>query len=280
MAQRHKFAVRTGGMCNPGGIQKHMELSNEDFEKIYASGKVCGDDIDIINGKNIGAIRLSFGACSSIEEVTAFVDFVKEYYVNPTVVQVLMDIDIERGDLLRRMSWRLDFDAQATCIGDVSCTGIADVEKFLSEARLPRKLSYQSSKDTFAWKDVSYSMNRKGGKKTIILENICGRVRKGTLLGIMGPSGCGKTTLLNILSRRLRGTGSQTLSGNEIDDATLRLISTYVEQEDHLIGSLTVRETLDFAAKLALPGKAKARREITESMLRSFGLLSVKDCKI
>lgn len=30
-------------------------------------------------------------------------------------------------------------------------------------------------------------------------------------------------------------------------------MTSYVEQEDALIGSMTVRETLDFAAKLSLP---------------------------
>lgn len=101
----------------------------------------------------------------------------------------------------------------------------------------------------------------------------------------MGPSGCGKTTLLNILSGRLKSssvTGTQLLAGSTFDDATLRAMSTYVEQEDHLIGSLTVRETLDFAAKLALPGNvtSRERRERTEDMLRDFGLLNVKDSKI
>src|SRR6202035_1307382 len=101
----------------------------------------------------------------------------------------------------------------------------------------------------------------------------------------MGPSGCGKTTLLNILSRRLTGssvTGEQLLGGSPFDDTTLRALSTYVEQEDHLIGSLTVRETIDFAAKLSLPGNvtARERRQRTEDMLRDFGLVSVRDSKI
>jgi ABC-type multidrug transport system ATPase subunit len=107
----------------------------------------------------------------------------------------------------------------------------------------------------------------------------------GKLLALMGPSGCGKTSLLNVLSRRLIGssvTGKQTLAGSPFDDATLRAISTYVEQEDHLIGSLTVRETVDFAAKLALRGNIspRVRRERTEEMLKDFGLVSVKDNKI
>ena len=101
----------------------------------------------------------------------------------------------------------------------------------------------------------------------------------------MGPSGCGKTTLLNILSRRLKSssvTGTQLLAGSTFDDATLRAISTYVEQEDHLIGSLTVRETIEFAAKLALPGNVSARErgQRTEDMLRDFGLVGIKDSKI
>jgi ABC-type multidrug transport system ATPase subunit len=105
------------------------------------------------------------------------------------------------------------------------------------------------------------------------------------MLAIMGPSGCGKTTLLNILSRRLKGEsvgGDQMLAGSSFDDATLRAISTYVEQEDHLIGSLTVKETLLFAAKLALPGTVspREREQRAEDMLREFGLVSVKDTKI
>ena len=74
----------------------------------------------------------------------------------------------------------------------------------------------------------------------------------------MGPSGSGKTTLLNVLARRNSGTkldvtGSVNVNGALISDTELQSISSYVEQEDALIGSLTVRETLDFAARLSLP---------------------------
>lgn len=146
----------------------------------------------------------------------------------------------------------------------------------------------------FGWRDVSFSVDTKQGKKKI-LENVTGCVEKGirhdvsadigTLLAIMGPSGCGKTTLLNILSRRLTGsgvTGEQLLQGSSFDDQTLRAMSTYVEQEDHLIGSLTVQETIEFAAKLALPGSVgrRERKERTEQMLKDFGLVSVKGSKI
>jgi ABC-type multidrug transport system ATPase subunit len=75
----------------------------------------------------------------------------------------------------------------------------------------------------------------------------------------MGPSGCGKTTLLNVLARRAASSGAKTtgncrVNGGELDNATFGRITSYVEQEDALIGSLTVKETLKFAADLSLPG--------------------------
>lgn len=72
----------------------------------------------------------------------------------------------------------------------------------------------------------------------------------------MGPSGCGKTTLLNVLARRSAGPGAKVegrnaVNGQVVPAATFKQLSSYVEQEDALIGSLNVKETLDFAARLA-----------------------------
>jgi ABC-type multidrug transport system ATPase subunit len=79
----------------------------------------------------------------------------------------------------------------------------------------------------------------------------------GELMAIMGPSGCGKTTLLNLLARRnptsnVKVTGQTMVGGSDIDIASFQRISSYVEQEDTLIGSLTVEETLKFSAELSL----------------------------
>lgn len=74
----------------------------------------------------------------------------------------------------------------------------------------------------------------------------------------MGPSGCGKTTLLNVLARRTASAGTKVLGENYVNDAQMnsrnfQRVTSYVEQEDVLIGSLTVQETLKFAADLSLP---------------------------
>lgn len=78
------------------------------------------------------------------------------------------------------------------------------------------------------------------------------------MLAIMGPSGCGKTTLLNVLAHRVAQKSvhiSQSLyiNGSKTSIKTFQKMSVFVEQEDALMGALTVHETLDFAAKLSLP---------------------------
>lgn len=71
----------------------------------------------------------------------------------------------------------------------------------------------------------------------------------------MGPSGCGKTTLLNVLAHRAAASGADTtgstlVDGGVVSKEAFRRMSSYVEQEDALIGSLTVKETMVFAARL------------------------------
>ena len=72
----------------------------------------------------------------------------------------------------------------------------------------------------------------------------------------MGPSGCGKTTLLNVLARRDAASGAKVegdtvVNGSNPSLGAFRRMTSYVEQEDALIGSLTVKETMHFAARLA-----------------------------
>ena len=113
--------------------------------------------------------------------------------------------------------------------------------------------------DDFSWKALTVKVKDRGTKKVIeILSNSSGVVRAGEMLAIMGPSGSGKTTLLNALAHRQAAakattTGEIFANGQKMNLRMMRELSTYVEQEDALIGSLTVRETMRFAVGLALP---------------------------
>jgi ABC-type multidrug transport system ATPase subunit len=119
-----------------------------------------------------------------------------------------------------------------------------------------------------------------------ILNPVNATFNAGVLNVIMGPSGSGKTSLLNSMALRLRNSvgtkyrpaGKLTFNGAVPSDSVIRSVCSYVCQDDDaLLPSLTVRETLRFAAGLRLPSfmskEEKNRR--AEDVLLKMGL---KDC--
>lgn len=111
--------------------------------------------------------------------------------------------------------------------------------------------------ESLSWQDLTVTVkDRSTGENRNILHSSSGIVKPGEMVALMGPSGSGKTTLLNTLAQRQTAavTGKVLVNGHDISLATHRSIASFVEQEDTLIGSLTVEETLNFAARLSLPG--------------------------
>ena len=112
---------------------------------------------------------------------------------------------------------------------------------------------------SFAWKGIDVAVKDRATKNHLsLLTDANGLVGAGEMVAIMGPSGSGKTTLLNTLAQRTSAAGATAhgqifANGQVIRQQELRHLSIYVEQEDALIGSLTVWETMNFAARLALP---------------------------
>jgi ABC-type multidrug transport system ATPase subunit len=107
------------------------------------------------------------------------------------------------------------------------------------------------------------------------------KLSTGEVMAIMGPSGCGKTTLLNVLAQRKASAKAEVssvvlLNGKIPSASTFRRLSSYVESDDALIGSLTVKETLYFAAQLSLSGSVAARERIRRinELLQAFGLIN------
>ncbi|KAK6501846.1 hypothetical protein TWF481_009667 [Arthrobotrys musiformis] len=85
LASVRDIHLRTGGLCNPGGVMKWMDLSEHEMRKNFAEGKRCGDEWDLMNGKPTGAIRISLGAMSTLDDVARFLSFIDEFYVEKTV---------------------------------------------------------------------------------------------------------------------------------------------------------------------------------------------------
>lgn len=78
------------------------------------------------------------------------------------------------------------------------------------------------------------------------------RAHHGTPHAVMGPSGAGKSTFLDAICQRTpsaRLQGQVTVNGST--DYDTRELFSFVEQDDALLGVLTVKETVTFAAHLA-----------------------------
>ncbi|KAL8699061.1 MAG: hypothetical protein Q9224_001577, partial [Gallowayella concinna] len=74
--------LRTGGLCNPGGVSSFLGLQPGDMRRNFSAGQRCGNENDIQGGKPTGVVRLSLGAMSNIQDITAFVQFVEEFFVD------------------------------------------------------------------------------------------------------------------------------------------------------------------------------------------------------
>jgi ABC-type multidrug transport system ATPase subunit len=117
-----------------------------------------------------------------------------------------------------------------------------------------------------------------------ILDDITAEMPSGSLTAIIGGSGSGKTSLLNQMSGRMQGkrlsTSGRTYFNNN-DDPT-RIRSAYVIQQDILLHTLTVRETLMYAAQLRLPSSVsqEERKKLVEEVILELSLKEAADTRI
>ena len=123
----------------------------------------------------------------------------------------------------------------------------------------------------------------KGDKWKSLLESVSADLPSGSLTAIIGGSGSGKTTMLNILSDRMAGpllrtSGTATFNGGTLEGVR----SAYVMQQDILLPTLTVRETLQYSADLRLPPPttAEERKRVVEEVILELGLKECADTRI
>ena len=116
---------------------------------------------------------------------------------------------------------------------------------------------------------------RKIMTQKVLLKNLSGIFKAGTLTAIMGASGAGKTTLLNALACRIK---SKTLSGEVFANGNLVTyedfgdFANYVMQQDVLLQTLTVRETLEFAANLKLNASDEEKQARMSRLVKKMKL--------
>lgn len=127
-----------------------------------------------------------------------------------------------------------------------------------------------------SFENVSYSL-----KGRQILSGISGAVHPGELLAIMGASGAGKTTFLDILARKNKAgitSGDFYLNGEKVRDDEFRSVIGFVDQDDTLLPTLTVHETILDSALLRLPKDMSraSKEQKVEDVERQLGIYNIR----
>ncbi|MCJ1245180.1 hypothetical protein MMC30_002381 [Trapelia coarctata] len=127
------------------------------------------------------------------------------------------------------------------------------------------------------FENVAYNLN---GKQ--ILSGVQGIAHSGQLMAIMGASGAGKTTFLDILARKnKRGVveGQFYVNGEKVIDTEYRSVVGFVDQDDTMLPTLTVHETIMTSALLRLPrdmGISTKEQKVYE-VEKQLGIYHIRD---
>lgn len=109
-----------------------------------------------------------------------------------------------------------------------------------------------------------------------LLHKITGFAPKGCITAVMGPSGAGKSTFLDGVAGRIASgslKGRVSLDGKQTSPSIIKRTSAYIMQDDRLFPTLTVYETLMFAADFRLGQVSTAdKKQRVEKLIQQLGL--------
>lgn len=178
---------------------------------------------------------------------------------------------ISKSPLFKNGSIRLSNDDSL-----LAGSGESETENFLQSNKLA----------TLTFEDICYDVpalaDSESRLKQRVLNEISGFVKPGEILAIMGGSGAGKTTLLDILAmKRKTGDVSGTIrvNGNVITRKDYTKLIGFVDQDDYLLPTLTVYETVLNSALLRLPRTMsfEAKQSRVYQVLEELRIMDIKD---
>ena len=87
---------------------------------------------------------------------------------------------------------------------------------------------------------------------------------------------------MNILSQRVKATAGDLVANGNKAGKTFRSLSAFVQQDDVLMGNLTVRESLRYAAMLRLSSKIPLEEKMrrVDTIMEELGLAKSADTKV
>jgi len=119
--------------------------------------------------------------------------------------------------------------------------------------------------------EVQHITKRYGG--VTAADDVSFRVEKGELLGFLGPNGAGKTTTMRILTGYMPPTeGKATVAGYDVFTHPIeaKRRTGYLPETPPLYPDMTVREYLDFAARIKGVPPKERRDRVAAVMKRTY----------
>lgn len=85
-ADHRNIYVRSGSLCNPGGVATYLDWSPAEMRAAHAAGHRCSNPTQIMLGKPTGVVRVSLGAMSTASDVSILLNFLEEVYLDRSAV--------------------------------------------------------------------------------------------------------------------------------------------------------------------------------------------------
>jgi molybdenum cofactor sulfurtransferase len=100
LANEHKICLRTGSLCNPGGLASELGWTTEELRQAFEAGHRCSKPESIVLGKATGVVRVSLGMHNTESDVRLFILFVARTFLmgheiqHPAYKQTPQQVDL------------------------------------------------------------------------------------------------------------------------------------------------------------------------------------------
>lgn len=160
LANERNISLRSGGLCNPGGIATYLKVEPWQFKRAISAGFHCGsgdEEFQVINGIRTGVVRASLGAMSTISDVDLLITFLKDAFmgnVEITVIPAVLNTPLIAKEVVGQVEDRLS----SLGFKDACSVGL----------NLPKSISTAHSMETMSATDVSGSTLSQGREIEIL----------------------------------------------------------------------------------------------------------------